>query len=61
MVDFGSNDVDHAGDYSHDLTQEARTASVPAPRRPSSVDGLRGMPFDIECEGDYGYDQAHEG
>lgn len=61
MVDLGSNDVDQAGDYSYDLAQEARTASVPVQRRPSSVHGLRGMPFEHDTDGDYGYDQAHEG
>jgi hypothetical protein len=56
-----SNDVDQAGDYSYDLAHEARTASVPTQRRPSSVHGLRGMPFELDDDGDYGYDQAHEG
>ncbi|MGI5132684.1 hypothetical protein ACQEVB_38185 [Pseudonocardia sp. CA-107938] len=56
-----SNDVDQAGDYSYDLAQEARTASVPTQRRTSSVEGLRGMPFERDDDGDYGYDQAHAG
>ena len=56
-----SNDVDQAGDYSYDLAHEARTAKVPAQRRLSSGEGLRGMPFERDDDGNYGYDQAHEG
>lgn len=61
MIDSGSNHVDQAGDYSYDLAQEARTATLPVQRRTSSVRGLRGMPFEHDTDGDYGYDQAHEG
>ncbi|SHK27353.1 hypothetical protein SAMN05443637_104178 [Pseudonocardia thermophila] len=56
-----SNDVDEAGDYSYDLAQEARTAIIPAQRRRVSLESLRGIPFDLDYDSDYGYDQAHQG
>jgi hypothetical protein len=53
-----SNDVDH-GDYSYDLAHEMRSVVVPAPRRPAAVN-TRGVPFERDNDGDFGYDQAHE-
>lgn len=55
-----SADSEYAGDYGYDMVQEVKAAlQVPAARRRLRPAG-RGPGREIDLDGDFGYDQAHD-
>jgi hypothetical protein len=57
-----SADHDYSGDYGYDLVNEVRFApQMPSVRsRLTPVRGLRAASRELDPDGDFGYDQAHE-
>ena len=57
-----SSDHEYTGDYGYDLLHEVRRMKVfvPAARTPLPVRGVRAPGGELDPDGDFGYDQAHE-
>ena len=53
---------DHSGDYGYDMLDEVRTAlDTPARRATRGLHvGAHGMGREMDPDGDFGYDHAHE-
>jgi len=53
---------DTSGDYGYDMLDEVRAALDPPARRPSRRPfvGSHGIGREIDADGDFGYDHAHE-
>jgi hypothetical protein len=57
-----SADHDYSGDYGYDLVQEVK-AALQTPltrRRVTPVRGGRPLGRELDPDGDFGYDQAHD-
>jgi hypothetical protein len=57
-----SADHDYSGDYGYDLVQEVKAAlQMPSSRgKLLPIRGGRGPGRELDPDGDFGYDQAHE-
>lgn len=60
MASDQNHSEDHGGDYGYDLAHEPGVLRIPA-QRTAAVPAMSGVPFQVDPDGDLGYDEAHHG